>query len=184
MPRKGRQKEGTESKQHPVNIDKIIVPSGNPGELPSDLPMKLMVDRVFGQYMDSEFNEITINGLLGHTVSMDFYTKGVGGGTFVEINLYRDPNAILIEVNGEEVHRWVEDETELPLRFSSVLDEERLVGQAFVEQVGLQPGDYVGDGNEIIREDDEALIFDDDDEVLFGEEATLTLEDDDDFIEC
>lgn len=179
---KGRPVAGSPNWRSPCNLDMIRskVKSGEPGTLPVDLPMHLIIERVMGIFGLDDQPTHEVHGLLGHSIGMDFYTKGIGSGTFVEINVYRDPNAIKIEVNGEEVFRWVEDGSELPLRTHDAIDELRRVGGEFVDQVDLQPGDFVGPGNEITRatdDDDEVLVFDDE-EIIFEEE-----DEDADFIE-
>lgn len=201
--RKAKIVPGSRTKNSRVNLDRITVPSGNPGQLPADLPMKMIVDRVFG-VLDDAHNlpikegvmghtvglPIGAQALLGHVVGLDFYDKGHGSGTYIEINVYRDPNAIKIEVNGEEKWRWVEDKSELPMRTSEVITEQRRTDGEWVDQVDLQPGDEVLDDNEIIRTGDEVDLYDgpsgeflgvatvgDDEELVFDDE-----EDDDDIV--
>ena len=163
----------------PVDISKVTIPSADFKTLPADLPMKMVVERVCGIFELEGSSGHDVHGLVGHAVGLDFYTKGHGKGTFVEIVVNREPNAIAIEVDGEVVYEWVEDGKDMPVRWDAVIEEERRIAQDFVEQTNLQPGDFVDEDGSIIREDDELLLFDEEDEVLFDDEE----EDNDDFID-
>lgn len=140
--------------------ESVNVASGGEGDFPTDCPVWIEVARVMG---DFEHEGRSVTGLLGHIVSMDCYTKGTGAGTVVTLKMYRDPNALAVLVDDEEVYRWVEDSESAPLKFDAFLEEERRVSAAFVEQVDLQPGDEVLPGEvdgtyEIIRTARDAQI--------------------------
>lgn len=149
--------------------------SGSPGEMPPDLPVHLFVERVMAK-MPTEYGETL--GLLGHTMDMEFYTMGVGGGQTLTVKLYRDPVAIAVYMDGEELYRWVQDDGDLPSTVAGVIAEQVRKDGEWVAQVDLKDGDFVHDDGTIEREDDELLEFDDEDELLPVDE-----DEDDDYIE-
>jgi hypothetical protein len=135
------------------------------------MPVKIDVYMILGTFKHDELRDA--EGLMGHVVDMDFYTKQ----TRLQIKLYRDPNAIAVEANGEEIYRWIENGDDLPTKFSAVKEDLLRVGGAWVDQVDLRPGDEViqdGDKLVIIREDgttesvdNDPILEDDEDEVLW-----------------
>lgn len=178
--------------QNPVNVA-----AGGEGEFPVDCPVHIEVERVSAPFK-TEYGETL--GLLGHRLHLDFYTKGVGAGTHVVISMIRDPNALRIDVDGEEVYRWVINDSDLPVKTAEVLAEQARLDQEFARQADLRSGDFVEEGDEpgtivITREvDDDELLFEgdpQDDEIIDDigvflddpDDDELLFEDDDDFID-
>lgn len=131
---------GTQERMDKLGVDHIRVQGGGEGEMPPDLPMLMYIDRVWGTFSHDAAGPAT--GLLGHILDLDFYTMGVGSGTRVMIKLYRDPVAMVVEINGEEVHRFILDPEALPSKATGMIAEMGRVGESFVEQNDIQPGDY------------------------------------------
>lgn len=148
----------------------MTVPSGGLGDWPTDCPVRIQVERVMGTFRHETAGDAT--GLLGHIISQDFYTHGVGAGLQVVTKLYRDPKAMVIEVDGVEVYRWIQNRDDLPSRLREQIIEEMRVGAVWAEMVDLQPGDEVLPGEvdgtyTIIRYDEELPLEEDDDEIIW-----------------
>jgi len=132
----------------------VRVSSGGKGEWPAELPVRIDVAMVLGEWKHDVAGPS--EGLMGHIIDMDFYTKQ----SRVKIKLYRDPNAISILVNDEEVYRWMENSADLPVKFFEVVSDMNAKAAKWVDQVDLQPGDEViQDGDEII------IIRDEEDDI-------------------
>lgn len=129
----------------------VRVSSGGEGEWPIECPVRIDVHMVMGRFGHDSLP--TTEGLMGHIIDMDFYTKGQR----VQIKLVRDPNSMAIVVNEEEIYRWVEDDADVPQRFFEVVEKMNHEGLAWADQVNLQPGDEVideGNGLRIVRAED------------------------------
>lgn len=133
----------------------VPLPSGGEGDFPLDCPVRIEVDRVMGTFSHPTAGEA--EGLMGHVINMDFYSKGVGAGIKVDIKLYRDPNAMQIEVDGDVVFRWRLHEDDLPTGIKAQIAEQVRLDAAVVEQADLEPGDVIEedeDGALLVVEDD------------------------------
>lgn len=125
----------------------VRVSSGGQDEWPTDCPVRIDVLRVLGVWNHDEAGPS--EGLMGHIIDMDFYTKQ----TRLEIKMYRDPNAIAVNVNGDEVFRWVEKQGDLPSGPHAIREAINAKDSAWVDQVNLQPGD------EVLEDDDGTPII-------------------------
>lgn len=165
----------------------VHVSSGGQDEWPVVCPVRIDVSRVFGRYEHDTAGPA--QGMMGHIIDMDFYTKQ----SRVKIKMYSDPNALAIEVNDEEVYRWIEDNTDVVIKLPEFLERQSQEMGSWIEQVELQPGDEVVDGADgeltIIRtelqkeETDDALRYfgaDPDDDPIIEEDDDPVLEPDDD----
>lgn len=133
LPRlQSRLKGGTEN---PVRVS-----SGGEGEWPIECPVRIDVHAVIGIFEHDAAGPA--EGLMGHIIDMDFYTKSQR----VKIKMYRDPNALAIVVNDEEIYRWVENGDDLPVKFSEIINDMNSKAEKWVDQVQLQPGDEVLEG--------------------------------------
>lgn len=120
---------------------KVNVATTGEGEWPMDCPVKIEVERVMGQMGNEHIG--FASGLLGHIIGMDFYVQKL----HVWIKLYRDPVAMTIEVDGEEVYRFVANAADQPVKFNEIRDEINRVAGHWIEQVDLQGGDEVLEGD-------------------------------------
>lgn len=153
-----------------VNPNRVGLGHGHTA-LPYDLPVDVEIFRVMGDMFD-DFKGKPINGLLGHVIELNCWTKGGKprgkGGVKIAIKLYNHPDGMTVEVDGKEVFKWVVNREELPVKFSEVLEEVRDVGYRFATSNNLKPGDEVVEVDgviDIIRADeDEDFILDDDEE--------------------
>lgn len=118
----------------------VRVSSGGKDEWPTDCPVRIDVLRVLGRF-EHDLAGPAI-GLMGHIIDMDFYVAKAR----VEIKLYRDPLAIKISVNGDEIWRQIEDPDSRPSSPSSIRAAINDIDGSWVDQVKLQPGDEVTEG--------------------------------------
>jgi hypothetical protein len=129
----------------------VRVSSGGQDEFPIVCPVVIDVHRVDGLWEHETAGNAV--GLMGHIIDLDFYTKE----SRVMIKMYRDPNALSIEVNGEEVYRWIEDGDTIPIKHFDILAQQSERANRWIEQVDLKPGDEVIEGDDgqpvIIRVD-------------------------------
>jgi hypothetical protein len=143
----------------------VRVSSGGEGEWPAECPVRIDVHMVMGLFNHDAAGPA--EGLMGHIIDMDFYTKQ----SRVLIKMYRDPNALAIIVNDEEVYRWVENNDDLPVKFFSVIEDMNSKAEKWVDQVQLQPGDEVLEdeyGQPVIvraEQDDDPIIEEDEDDM-------------------
>lgn len=143
----------------------VRVSSGGQDEFPIVCPVVIDVHRVDGLWKHETAGDAI--GLMGHIIDLDFYTKE----SRVLIKMYRDPNAMTIEVNGEEVYRWIEDGDSIPVKHFEILRQMSERGQRWIEQVDLQPGDEViegDDGEPVIIRVDGTTETTPEDEDIFG----------------
>lgn len=176
-------------KENPVRVS-----SGGQDEFPIVCPVRIDVARVMGVFEHDTAGSAL--GLMGHIIDLDFYTKQ----SRVKMKMYRDPNALTIEVNDEEVYRWIENPDDLPIKLPEVIEKMSQEAHDWIDQVNLQPGDEVieKDGELVIirvdgttepvdqkEETDEALryfgatddpILDDDDPILEDDEDEIIFE--------
>jgi hypothetical protein len=107
---------------------------------------------------------------MGHIIDMDFYTKQ----SRVLIKMYRDPNALAIVVNDEEIYRWVENDDDLPVKFFEVIADMNSKAEKWVDQVQLAPGDEVFEDEYgqpvILREGANDVSFPIDDDPIIEED--------------
>lgn len=127
--------ERVAERRHP---NRSGLPHGNQ-ELPYDLPVNIEVERVLASIGDPP-----AMGLIGWIVELGCF---VHGGKNVWIKLYRDPVALVIEVDGEEVWRWVQNPDDQPVKFRQIIDKLSEEGNDFVEANDILDGDEVLDGD-------------------------------------
>lgn len=154
---------------------------GVPGGMPMDLPIYLTVDRVM--YDTENHNPARRSysrGVLGHILTLDLFTKR----STVVLKMFNDPNAFTIEVDGEEIHRWVQNPDDLPTKLPELLAMMNAMDGRWAEMANLQPGDFVDedeDGIPVVTraediEDDDPILEDDDDPILEDEEDDVEWE--------
>lgn len=125
-------------------------------ETPCDFPARLLFNRVYGEFPGTE-TVPPANGLLGWT--LDIFALTVDN-VHVRIKFSRDPRAVVVEVDGEPVHKYVinrdGDPEVTPGKLWREMQAER--DGRFVELNELQPGDFVeedDDGNVVITRNEE-----------------------------
>lgn len=141
-----------------VNPNRVGLGHGH-HEIPYDMPVDVELFRVMGDAFTNHKGE-AIDGLLGHVFECKWWTKGAKGERVtVTMKSFQEPNGIVVEVNGKQVFKWVQNNEDLPTHFNTFLAEAREVGSRFIAANNLQPGDEVIEGADgvidIIRADDE-----------------------------
>lgn len=159
------------TRQRQVHPNKVGL-GHDPKRLPYDLAADVEIVRVMADAF-TDYKGKPSTGLLGHIMQVHWWTKSAprkDGGVKVTMKSYNNPNGLTIEVDGKEVFKWVQDNADLPTKFTSFLEDEMYVGAAFIKANELKPGDEVvdlGDGTiDIVRaeDEDEDFILDDDEE--------------------
>jgi hypothetical protein len=107
---------------------RVPIARGGEGELPSDLPMLIEVERVLGVFRNDEAGNA--EGLMGHIVDIDLPVHGVR----LTIKLYRDPRNVIITANEIEVYRGAgatkatpKRTAPAPLADEELLDDDELI---------------------------------------------------------
>lgn len=118
--------------------NKVGLPHGYQ-ELPYDLPVMMEVERVM-----AEVGDPPAMGLIGWILEVGCYLHGHHN---VWVKFYRDPVALVVEVNGDEVFKWVQHPDDKPAKLRQVIDKMSEDGGNFVAANDIEPGDEVLEGD-------------------------------------
>jgi hypothetical protein len=122
---------------------KAKYPAVGTGFMPMDMPVYIEVERAMGPFHHKTAGDS--KGLYGHVITINPFTKrGMG---HIKIKLYRDPNSLKISVGGEDVFKWTEDPNDMPTKFAEFAERDGKIGGAWAENVELEPGDEVLEGD-------------------------------------
>lgn len=162
--------------------EKWKLSSGGEGEMPTDLPITIEVERVMRPLEGHNPPMVVRTAVAGHVLRLNLYSVK----RMLTVKLFRDPLGFQVLLDGEQMHLEFANPADMPHKVHEVIEEFRRLGGEFVDQVDLQPGDEVIEGDDgelvIVRAnelDDDELLFDDEDD----EPLVFWDDEDDDIIE-